>query len=347
MANLYEILGEAQQGEAMAGLGREFGLTPRQTQAAVAALLPAISMGIKQATATPEGLGNLFALMGGQPDLYAMYDDPQAAFSRQGRAAGNEVLSAMFGSPEASRAITDQAQQLSGVTSAILKKLLPVLAGLLISGLMRSGSGQGTPSAPQPAPEQGGGLGDILRQIFRQGTPDSAGPAPSTAPSAPPALPKHDGSLRDKLGPGPGYQIPAPGGQPSPVPTDTGGQATPGGEVLAQIMRELAKAIQEGRLKPVVVGPFEIDIPGQTGPAGSGQTQMPGGDILGQILRDMLGGGAGGQLQAPRQGQLSGLRGGAGAAVFGDRLEAGRDVDQSHLDSLQEVFDRFVGVQRR
>jgi hypothetical protein len=83
MASLYEILANAQQGEAMAGLGREFGLTPQQTQAAVESLLPAISMGLKQSTATPEGLGDLFAVMGQQRDLYAMYDDPRAALSPQ------------------------------------------------------------------------------------------------------------------------------------------------------------------------------------------------------------------------------------------------------------------------
>ena len=75
----------------------------------------------------------------------------------------------MFGSPDASRAIADQAQQFSGVSSAILRKLLPILAGILISGLMRSGSGQAAPSAPQTSPDQGGGLLDILRQIFGQG----------------------------------------------------------------------------------------------------------------------------------------------------------------------------------
>ena len=100
-----------------------------------------------------------------------MYDDPQVAFSREGRAAGNAALSRMFVSPDASRAIADQAQQLSGISSTILKKLLPVLAGIIISSLMKSGSGKAAPSAPapQPAPDLGGGLGDILRQIFRQG----------------------------------------------------------------------------------------------------------------------------------------------------------------------------------
>ena len=33
MANLYEVLADAQNGEAMTRLGREFGLSPQQTQA--------------------------------------------------------------------------------------------------------------------------------------------------------------------------------------------------------------------------------------------------------------------------------------------------------------------------
>ena len=73
MNNLYEILDSAHGGEAMAMLGREFGLTPAQTQSAVMALLPAISTGLKQSTATPEGLGNLFGMMGHQQDLQAMH----------------------------------------------------------------------------------------------------------------------------------------------------------------------------------------------------------------------------------------------------------------------------------
>ena len=38
-----------------------------------------------------------------------------------------------------------------------------------------------------------------------------------------------------------------------------------------------------------------------------------------------------------------GVMGGVGAAVFGERLEAGRDVEQAHLDNIQNVFDRFFG----
>jgi Bacterial protein of unknown function (DUF937) len=56
MASLYEILNNAHDGEGMTALGREFGLTPTQTQAAVTALLPAISTGLKQSTATPDAM---------------------------------------------------------------------------------------------------------------------------------------------------------------------------------------------------------------------------------------------------------------------------------------------------
>jgi hypothetical protein len=350
MANLYDILANAQHGDAMAEIGRAYGLTPEQTDAAVASLLPAISMGLKRATETPEGLGNLFALMAQQPYLYASYDDPRAAFSPQSMAAGNAVLSQMFGSPEASRAIAAQAQNLSGVTSAILKKLLPVIIGMIISGLMRSGSGRAAPQpqpAPTPAPDQGGGLIDILRQIFQQGGAEASGQprSGSGSGSSPWGIPPIGDILGSPQGevtnkPQPVPQSPIPSDRPARVPTDSGDGSAPGGDVLGQILRELEKAVREGRVKPVIVGPFEIDIPGTAKPSSPSQQQTPGGDILGQILRDMLSG-KGGKLQLP--GQASGF----GSAVFGDRFEIGRDIDQSQIDSLQEVFDRFLGAQQR
>jgi hypothetical protein len=133
MPNLYEILNNAHDGEGMTALSREFGLTPTQTEAAVTAVLPAISTGLKQSTATVDGLGNLFGVMGQQQDLQDMYDDPETAFGPEGVAAGKDALSVIFGSPDVSRAVIDQAQNFSGVSPNILKKMLPVLAGVLLS----------------------------------------------------------------------------------------------------------------------------------------------------------------------------------------------------------------------
>jgi hypothetical protein len=226
VASLYETLSNAHDGEAITALGREFGLTTTQTQAAVTALLPAISTGLKQSTATPDGLGSLFSIMGQQQDLQQMYNDPKTAFAPKGVAAGNDALAVIFGSPDVSRAVIGQAQKFSGVSSDTLKKMLPVLAGILVSGLMRSGS-TGKPGAPGPTPS-GGNLGDILSQIFGRGRPGSLG-APAD----------------------PGPQSPPPPGQPAPLPTDAGGQPGPGGDLLGPILRELERGIREGRIKPV------------------------------------------------------------------------------------------------
>ncbi len=95
-----------------------------------------------------------------------------------------------------------------------------------------------------------------------------------------------------------------------PAPKENGGQAAPGGDLLSQILRDLEQAIQDGRLKPVVIGPYEIDVPGKAGsPETGNQPQSPGGDILGKILREALGG-ALGQGKASR----AGLKGGAGSS---------------------------------
>src|SRR5262245_33156820 len=356
MSGLHDLVADAQDGDAIGMLSDEFGLTKRQTQTAVTALLPAISAGLKQATATPEGLGNLFAMMGYQPDLHAMYDNPKVAFADNGRVAGNDVLSLIFGSPDVSRAVVDQAQRFSGVGSGILKQMLPVIAGLVISGLMRGKPGSAAPQQPAPAPQTGGGLGDILGQIFGRGMSESAG-----VPASPQSSPQ---------------PIPTPRGQAFPAPANPGAQPAPGGDILGQILQELQKGIQEGRIKHVIIGggpakmpltgrpggsvqlPVQVPAPGgQAAPTPSGP-QVPGGDVLGQILRDMLGG-AGGSArvpqrpaQSPQMKDLSGLSrqlgvmGGAGQAVFGDRFDVGRDVEQAHLDNIQNVFERFFGTQR-
>jgi hypothetical protein len=357
MPNLFEMVTNAHDGEGIAALCDEFGLTPTQTQAAVTALLPAISTGLKRSTATPNGLGNLFCVMGQQQDLQDMYDDPQAAFGSGGVAAGNDALSAIFGSPAVSQGVIDQAQKFSGVGSDILKKMLPVLAGIVLSGLMKSGSAGASPSPAQPAPSGGnlgGSLGDILGQIFGRGMAGSSGPSAGPAPRAP------------------APQAPAPS-QPIPLPTDDGGQVGPDGDLLGSILREFEKGIREGRIKPVIIGggPLQIPLPGGSQapmPSGSDAPQGPPGDILGQILRDLLGGAVGGGGAAggrpaqmpqgrpepsPSMKDLSdlseqlGRKGGVGAALFGDHFEPGRDVDKSHADSIQSVFDRYFGAPQR
>jgi hypothetical protein len=201
--------------------------------------------------------------MGQQEDLRDMYDDREAAFGSDGIAARSDALSAIFGSPDVSAAVVDQAQRFSGVSSDILKKMLPVLAGIALSGLMRSGSA-GAPSPAPPAPS-GGNLGDILGQIFGRGMPGSSG-----APQAPTR------------------QAAPPPSQPAPIPTDDSGQDGPDGDLLGSILREFEKGIKEGRIKPVIIGggPLQLPLPGgpHSGPmpSGSDAPQVQPGDAWGK-----------------------------------------------------------------
>ena len=366
MATLQDILARSQNGEALNVIARAYDLTPEQAKAAVAALLPAISIGLKRSTATPAGLGDLFEVAGRQPSLYAMYDDPDVALSPEGVASGNAVLANLFGSPEASRAVAAHAQQLSGVGGAILEKILPVLVGMLLSGLMRGGAGQAEPAPQQPMPRQptpqqpgpgGGSIFDIFREIFQQG----GGSSPPYQPGQSPVPPM--GDILDSIGDGrrastepeaPKFPIPdlspeLPGGgaqsQPVPRPPASGGEhpipggpAAPGGDIFGQILKELGKAVQDGRVKPVIVG-----APGQPVPGGGrAQPQPGGGGIFGDILKEVLGS-ALGQGQSGRQ-ALMAPAGGAGAAVFGDGLEHGIDLADHHAESLQQIFDRFSAI---
>jgi hypothetical protein len=370
MANLYEILDNANGGEAISVLGRELDLTPEQTQSAVAALLPALSSGLKQSTSTVEGLGNLFALMGQQKDLPALYDDAKLALSPDGLAAGNLALSVIFGSPEVRQAVVDQAQKFSGVSSSTLDKVLPALAGIALSGLMRSGSSVSAPLGAQAALSPfggGGGLGDILGQVFGRVLTGGSGSGSAPAPSSGGLGPLGDilGQILGRGGSGSTGTTAGPAPSPYPVPADTGGQAGPGGDLLGTILREVLKGIQNGTIKPVIIGgggPVQIPMPGGQDGSGSGAPQVPGGDIFGKILRDVLGGALGGGGAQPQGGPIPtptqtqaptppmkdlsdltrqlGVMGGAGAAVFGDKLEHGQDVDQSHLDNIQGILDR-------
>ena len=366
MATLREILARSQHGEAIDLIARAYGLSPEQAEAAVSALLPAISMGLKRSTATPEGLGQLFDVAARQPPLFAMYDDPDVALSPEGVASGNAVLANLFGSPEASRAVAAHAQQLSGVGGAILEKILPILVGMLLSGLMRGGSGQAEPAPPpmprqpvpresmprQPAPEQtgGGGIFDIFREIFQQGGSSPAPYQPGQSPVPP------IGDILDSVGGGrrasaepaaPKFPVPDISGelpdagaqsQPVPRPPASGGDQSfpggPGGDIFGQILQELGKAVQEGRVKPVIVGPDSGQTPRQP------STQ--GGGIFGDILKEVLGR-ALGQGGTGRQ-SLAATVPGAGGLVFGDALEHGTPLADHDTQSLQEIFDRFGAI---
>ncbi len=67
MMTLFEMMQQAQNGQAMQNLARQYGLSQQQTQAAIEALLPAFSMGLQRQTQDPYAFGSLAQMMTASP----------------------------------------------------------------------------------------------------------------------------------------------------------------------------------------------------------------------------------------------------------------------------------------
>lgn len=141
----------------LSSLARQLGISESQAATGAAALTPAILGGFKkQAQSQPaglEGLGSLLGQLGGGGLLDTVLSPKPTDVSQ-----GNNVLGAIFGSKDVSRAVAQRAASQSGLDPALLKKMLPILA-MLVGGYMARQ--RGTPATPA-APPTSGGLGGLL-----------------------------------------------------------------------------------------------------------------------------------------------------------------------------------------
>lgn len=168
--NMLEMLMQAQGGNALDNLGRQFGLSQTQTQDAVRQLLPALSSGLKQNTASSDGLLDLLkAVQNGHHERYL--DDPNAIADPQATAEGNGILGHVFGSKDVSRAVADHASANTGIASTVLKQMLPIVASMVMGSLAKNTKNPSMQSLIQSVLGGGGGyssggldsgLGDML-----------------------------------------------------------------------------------------------------------------------------------------------------------------------------------------
>src|SRR5262245_7134825 len=149
-------------------VGRQFGLNEEQTRAALDALVPVVAAGMRRTAQSPEGLQEIFrqVLTGGYGGT--LEDDQAVRFDRA-KPAGNEVLGQIFGKKQVSREVAQQLSATSGIGADILKKLLPIVATMVLGALakkMGSGGAMAGEQVPQPPSDGSGGLGDILKDVL-------------------------------------------------------------------------------------------------------------------------------------------------------------------------------------
>ena len=94
-------------------------------------------MALKKNTAEKSGLESLIkAVGGGKHERYL--ENPGAVNPDEYIKDGNSILGHILGNKQASREVAQQAAKKSGLSSTILKKLLPIAAGLFMASLSKN-----------------------------------------------------------------------------------------------------------------------------------------------------------------------------------------------------------------
>ena len=175
--NLSQVL---QQSGVIESMARELNIDEQTARVGAGALLPAIVAGMgRQTTSAPGagGLGGLGDTLGGalgggaaQPSgglggalgggLGGVLLDAVLRKDPTPTAPGNDILGQIFGSKDVSRGVAEEVAGSTGISSAILKKMLPILAMAVVGYMMNGKQGGGTQDSPL-----GGALGGILGQV--------------------------------------------------------------------------------------------------------------------------------------------------------------------------------------
>lgn len=178
--NLLDMIMSAQGGATKQQLGQQLGLSEDQTNAALKALLPALSAGLKANTAKPGGIEALLgALQSGQHEQYI--EQPEALGRPETIQDGNAILGHLLGSKDVSRAVASRASEKTGISDQVLKMALPIVASMVMGSLSKQTKDPGIaeqlmgalggsqPQPPQGSSSGGGLLGGLLGAVMGGG----------------------------------------------------------------------------------------------------------------------------------------------------------------------------------
>jgi len=158
MNPILDMLMNAAGGGAVQKVGQQFGLSEDQTGNALGQLVPALMAGLQRNTSQQGGMeGLLGALSRGNHAQYL--DSPELLEQDTTREDGNSILGHIFGSKDVSRAVAGRAAEQTGIGADILKKMLPLVAKMVMGGLSKQRAA---------APAQGLGTGNLLSSLLDQ-----------------------------------------------------------------------------------------------------------------------------------------------------------------------------------
>jgi hypothetical protein len=169
--NILDSIMKAGNGAAVRQIGSQLGLDEAQTASALSALVPALSAGLRQNLQTQDGVGGLLgALSGGNHQRYI--DDPAVLGEAETVADGNGILGHVLGNKEVSRQVAARAGAQTGLGPEVMKRMLPLVATLVMGAMSREAATRGSSSLASAA--GAGGLLDMLGGALDQNRDGSA-----------------------------------------------------------------------------------------------------------------------------------------------------------------------------
>ena len=152
---LLQTIIEAQGGAIVKQLANNTGLDTNNTVTALAKLL-GLNRGIQSNTAQSGGLDSLLrAIQSGGHQQYL--ENTNQVFTDTARQDGNSILGHILGNKNSSRSLASQVEQETGISSSILKKMLPIVASMAMGALSK----------------QTNSSGGVLSQLLGGGKPSS------------------------------------------------------------------------------------------------------------------------------------------------------------------------------
>jgi hypothetical protein len=134
--NLIQSILNTQNGDSVRQLAQNFGLGEDQSVSALSSLIPALSQGLKQNVSSSDGLQDLLSALGsGNHQRYV--DDVAVLGQPETIQEGNGILGHLLGSKDVSRQVAKQASAQTGLGEDILKRMLPVVATMVMGSVSK------------------------------------------------------------------------------------------------------------------------------------------------------------------------------------------------------------------
>ena len=147
--DILDLLRSAQGGALLQNLANSHGISTEQLDSILNSVVPALSNRIERNTLSRAGLADTID-EASRPEHAKVMSGASEPASPLAAQAGIGALDTIFGSKDASRSVAAQAAMSSGIEQALIQKLLPILASLVMAALSKG---------------MQGGLGDILKKL--------------------------------------------------------------------------------------------------------------------------------------------------------------------------------------